>query len=253
MTGGLVSYRNRIHIWNGMKIDKELDLDKINLSNTPPKFYWTFRNICIYNTYEVERFLRKLVGEEVKYYAKFFGENHNILKYFQSENFLSYTFPDNIICFVIIITIVVALIIVGIIAQKIEKLEFLPIAFFSILIISILLSVFFHYNKRSLDIFVKDKILFIGITSFTQKSYKKKYIFSFDNIDDWTFPEQKKTSLTIILKNGTSQKICSFSDDEKTIKDIAQKLHDLLDETKGFFYNYMQLNKLIEEIDKEKN
>jgi hypothetical protein len=72
---------------------------------------------------------------------------------------------------------VVTLIIVGIIAQKIENLEILPIAFYSILIISILLSVFFHYNKRRLDIFVKDKILFIGITSFTQKSYKKNIYF----------------------------------------------------------------------------
>ena len=249
MTKDWNSHRNRIHIWNGMNIDEELDLDKINLNNTPPKFYWTFKNIRIYDTFEVNGFLRKLVGAEVSYHAKFFRENHDVLKYFQSENFLSYTFQNNIKCFVIIIAIV-ALIIVRIISEIIDKPEIGMIVFYPIIIISILLSVFFHYNKRRLDIFVKDNILFIGITSFTQKSYKKKYMFPLDNIDDWTFPEEKKTSLTIILKNGNSQKICSFSDDEKTIKEIAKGLHHLLDKTKGFLYNYMKLNNLIDEIDK---
>jgi len=250
MTKDWNSHRNRIHIWNGMNIDEELDLEKINLNNTPPKFYWTFRNIRIYDTFEVEKFLRKLVGAEVSYHAKFFGENHDVLKYFQSENFLSYTFSNNIKCFVIII-VIVTLIIIHIIAQKIEKPQIIiMIVFYPLIIISILISVFFHYNKRRLDIFVKDNILFIGITSFTQKSYKKKYIFPLDDIDDWTFPEEKKTSLTIILKNGTSQKICSFSDDEETIKEIAKGLHHLLDKTKGFLYNYMKLNKLKDEIDK---
>ena len=150
------SHRNRIYIWNDMKIDEELDLDKI--------------------TFEVKEFLRQLVEEEVSYHAKFFGVNHNILKYFKSENFLSFTFPNNIRCFVMIIANI-ALIIVRIISKIIEKSEILIIVFYSIIIISILLSVFFHYNKRRLDIFVKDNILFIGITSFTQKSYKKNIYF----------------------------------------------------------------------------
>ena len=56
----------------------------------------------------------------------------------------------------------------------------------------------------------------------------KKNIFPLKEIDHWTFPEEKKTCLTIFLKNKTSQKICSFSDDIETIKSISDKLYSLL-------------------------
>ena len=225
--------KSRIHIWNDFQVGQDLDLRNINLNNTPPKFYWSFKDISsYYSTYKVEDFLKQLVGKEVSFRAKFFGKNHKALRLFQSGNFLSYSFPNYVKWFIIPITFAI-LIISHLIFSKLEK-EYDNVApihaifFNAVIMISIILLIFFHYNRRRMDLFVKDRILFIGITSFSRGSYKKKYIFPLKEIDHWTFPEEKKTCLTIFLENKTSQKICSFSDDIEIIKSISDKLHSLL-------------------------
>ena len=234
MKEGEYSGKSRIHIWNDFYRGEELDLRNINLNNTPPKFYWSFKDISSYfRTYEVDKILQKLVGEDVTFRAKFFGKNHNALRLFENGKFLSYSFQNYVKWFIISISIAI-LIISHLIFTKLEK-EYDNVApihaifFNAVIIISIILLIFFHYNRRRMDIFVKDRNLFIGITSFTRGSYKKKYIFPLKDIDHWTFPKEKKTCLTIFLENKTSQKICSFSDDIEIIKSILDKLHYLLD------------------------
>ena len=96
-----------------------------------------------------------------------------------------------------------------------------------ILFIIIVILIFFHYFRRRIDIFVKDGNLFIGITTFCQKSYKKKYIFELDSIKECGFLENPKT-LSIKLNNGNILNIWKFSEKEEDLKIISNKLRILI-------------------------
>jgi len=235
--------RHRLHIFNTFKDNKDLDLRTINIENKAPKFYWHFKDVstCI-GLSNFEKILREMIGEsmiinsEIKFISEEKGKH---LKYFNSKNFLSFTLKNYIKLYIIIFAIILFFINQIIIINLDEKydengkIQFSLKVYFSsfgwliITVVSTILGIIFHYNKRRIDIFVKDRILFIGITTFFQKSYKKKFLFELNSIQECGFLENN-TTLRIKLKNGNTQTIYKFSEKKEELKIISDKLKQLL-------------------------
>ena len=235
-----MDYKFRMHIWNDYKDKSELDLRKVNIENKALKFYWTFKNIIFPDGWvEFDKWLELLIGREILSDAKFTSEKENHLKYFDSNNFLSFTFRNYMKYYVILfgtIFMIIFYVIVGSIKDQYDekgevifdaKHYLLVLGWHIILYIIIAILIFFHYFRRRIDIFVKDGNLFIGITTFCQKSYKKKYIFELDSIKECGFLENPKT-LSIKLNNGDIIKIWKFSEKEEDLKIISNKLRILI-------------------------
>jgi len=94
-------------------------------------------------------------------------------------------------------------------------------------LIFILILVFFHYYRRRIDILKKSNTLFIGITTFCQKFYKKKYLLELDSIEECGFLENTKT-LSIKLKNGNRETIWKFNENKEDLKIISNRLDHLI-------------------------
>ena len=75
--------------------------------------------------------------------------------------------------------------------------------------------IFFHYNKKRIDFYVNEGILFIGITSYFLKSYSKEYFYNLDDVKDFELIKKccKNYTLNIVLKNNNIEKICDFSNE----------------------------------------
>ena len=75
--------------------------------------------------------------------------------------------------------------------------------------------IYFSNHKKRLDIFVEGKMIFIGITSFSQKSYKKLYNYENTSIENYylTLKDCNRATLSLKLEGGKIQKICDFSNE----------------------------------------
>lgn len=137
---------------------------------------------------EFENWLKLLIGENMEFSSnvKFTSKKENILKFFMSKNILSFTFKNYMKYYIILYGVIFFALFYLLISSLIkdeydEKGQIIfgaknylfiigPHIFY---IIMIIILVFFHYYRRKIDIFIKGRTLFIGITTFCQKSYKK--------------------------------------------------------------------------------
>lgn len=223
--------RNRLNIYNNFNDMSDLNLREINLSNKPPKFFWTFKDVSYYSWEEYRGWLKTIIGYEKYSDIKFTSKKEKQLKYFNTSNFLSFELKDYmkyyIISIAIILVIINSVIITNIEEEKDETQigahTYVGLCYWVIGIITTIFLVIFHHHKRRIDIFDDGLNLFIGITNFFQKYYKKKYIFNINSIDKFCFLEDGKT-LSITLKQGNPQIIYKFSDNKDDLEIIKDKI-----------------------------
>lgn len=178
------------------------------------------------------------IGYEVLFSSK---EKEKNLKIFKGKNFISFAFNSYIRCFAILIIVLLEFIFYAIsfsvarknsnknntnTGDKTEEDEDVGILVIAMMpglsqIISIFLIVFFWVyfsnHKKRLDIFEEGKMIFIGITSFSQKSYKKLYNHEITSVENYylTLKDCNRATLSFKLEGGEIQKICDFSDEKR--------------------------------------
>ena len=233
-------FRYMIHIWNNYNDYSELDLEKINTENIVPKFYWHFKDVPFFHgAYELGKWFELLIGNNILSEVKFIYKNENFVKCFKSRNLLSFTFRNYMkyytLIFTIIFTILFYVVVYSFKDQYDEKGQYIYGAKFYLLllgwhaayIIMTFFLIFFHYYRRRIDIFHTPRYLFIGITTFCKKSYKKKYLFELDSIEECGFKENTQI-LSITLSNGNHETIWKFNEKEEDLKLISDGLKDIL-------------------------
>ena len=89
----------------------------------------------------------------------------------------------------------------------------------------VLFSTYFSNHKKRLDIFVEGKMIFIGITSFSQKSYKKLYNYENTSVENYylTLKDCNRATLSLKLEGGKIEKICDFSDEKREDLDFLDE------------------------------
>ena len=158
------------------------------------------------------------------------------LKYYKTDNFLSYKMNNYINRYILSICIFIGLIygitlkIMGDNNPK-ERQNYMALIGCGIIIllfIMITALVISNYLYRRIDIINKDNVIFIGITSFLQKSYTKIFIFEKDSIDEYKYvPNGGKKTLEFKLNDNNTQKIWDFKNNEK-IDIISKQLNKYL-------------------------
>ena len=84
---------------------------------------------------------------------------------------------------------------------------------------------YFSNHKKRLDIFVEGNMVFIGITSFSQKSYKKLYNYENTSVENYylTLKDCNRATLSLKLEGGKIEKICDFSDEKREDLDFLDE------------------------------
>lgn len=244
--GDYLSHHYTLHIFDKFDENTDIDIRKMNMERIPPKFHWPFENIYCRNDYDDIKLLKVYIGEEIisKYNLKFKSEkDKKIIKYFKTNNFLSFNLHSKIkfysISIVILITIIIYAIFIPISneqkqyeSQKQQNKE--PPLFYILLlgwtwivstIIIISLCIIFKYIYKRIDILKRDNILFIGITSFFKNSYIKKYIFDYISVKNFELEKKNCNNATLILnlKDETIHKICDLTGEKKDDLDFIIK------------------------------
>jgi hypothetical protein len=237
----IYNHKYTLHVCDKFNKNTNIDLRKMYMEKKAPKFYWYFEDIQCFG-YNLDRELKELIGEEmvVGYDVLFSSkEKEKHLKIFKGKNFISFALNSYIRCFAILIIILLEFIFFAIFlsvtgkysnknntntGDKTEEDEDEGSLVIGIMpglnnIIFIFLIVFFWIyfsnHKKRLDIFVEGKMIFIGITSFSQKSYKKLYNYENTSIENYylTLKDCNRATLSLKLEGGKIQKICDFSNE----------------------------------------
>ena len=211
---------------------ENVDLRELNVEGIPPKFFYIFHNINHYDEFQLERILEDRIKNN-KLHFEYELMSNDKLKYYKTNNFLSYKMNNYINRYIVSICILIGLVygitlkIMGDNNPK-EKQNYITLIVFGIFIllfIMIISLVICSYLYRRIDIINKDNIIFIGITSFLRKSYSKKFIFEKDSIDEYKYvPNGGKKTLEFKLNDNNTQKIWDFKNNEK-IDIISQQLN----------------------------
>ena len=235
------NYNNRfkLHIFNKFIKDKSLDdLKKEKKKNIAPKFHWSFDNIYHYDEHKLREMLKVSIGKEIYaggIYGKFISEKEEILKYYNYDNFLSYYLNSRIYLYITFILILILFIFYYLVlffgqdcyhyeknyrGEEIKVYDLwyslsLGLSWYVTLCLIIIQTIFFKYNKKRIDFYVNEGILFIGITSYFLKSYSKEYFYNLDDVKDFELIKKccKNYTLNIVLKNNNIEKICDFSNE----------------------------------------
>jgi hypothetical protein len=225
------------------------------MEKVPSKFYWYFDGIVLTDYFQSTKEFETLIGEElfsdnnVQFSSKKPEKN---LKIFNGKNFLSFTFNSRIKCYLIFIVIlieIILLIIFSIIATQYQKkmvnnkdknekeegsllLGLFPgLNMIFVVSLIILIYVYFSYNKKRMDIFIRDNMIYIGITSFTQKSYEKIFTFEYRSVRNFILTQKlcREATLEVLLQDEQIQKICQFTGENKEdLVFFEKKLKDLI-------------------------
>ena len=178
------------------------------------------------------------IGEEIHtggIYAKFISEKEKVLKYYNYDDFLSYYLNSRISLYITFILILIWFIFYYLVLffgqdcyhyeknyrgeeVKVQDLWVglsLGLGLWVHIILIIIQIIFFKYNKKRIDFYVNEGILFIGITSYFLKSYSKEYFYNLDDVKDFELIKKccKNYTLNIVLKNNNIEKICDFSNE----------------------------------------
>lgn len=252
--GDIWSYYFTLHIFDNFDKNTSIDIRKMNMEGIPPKFHWSFKNIFCFHHYDEESLLEKYIGEKMieDYNIKFTSEkDKKKIKYFKTNNFLSFNLHSKIKCYSISIVILIAIIIYAIgipifstydtydvekknYENQEQQYEEAPLFLIlllgltwivSVIIIILLCYIFKYIFYKRIDILKRDNILFIGITSFFKKSYIKKYIFDYISIENFELEKKNCNNATLILnlKDKTNHKICDFTGEKKEDLDFIIK------------------------------
>jgi hypothetical protein len=244
-----------LHIWDKFDKNTSIDLRKMYMEKVPSKFYWYFDGIVLTDYFQSKKELETFIGEElfsdnnVQFSSKKPEKN---LKIFNGKNFLSFTFNSRIKCYLIFIVIlieIILLIIFSIIATQYQKkmvnnkdknekeegsllLGLFPgLNMIFVVSLFILIYVYFSYNKKRMDIFIRDNMIYIGITSFTQKSYEKIFTFEYRSVRNFILTQKlcREATLEVLLQDEQIQKICQFTGENKEdLVFFEKKLKDLI-------------------------
>lgn len=186
-----------------------------------------------------------------------------IIKFYKSHNFLSFTLNSRIRYYMSLIVFLICVLLYTIVPMiiraiyennkteekkiynetnyyKKEKHEtevplgfilFIALTWFVSFLVILFICYFFKNFKKRIDIIKKDTIVFIGITSFFQKSYIKHFIFNYNSIEGFKLTRKsfKNATLELKLEDEKIQKICDFTGESKEDLDLFEKkLNELI-------------------------
>ena len=213
----------------------DVDIRELNDGGIPPTFIYIFHNLYHYN----EFILREILEDRIKHsylYFKYEFISSEKIKYYKTNNFLSYRISNNISRYIIIIFICIGLI-YGLILYFIgnnnpqEKNYYIGLIVLGLIILFIIMMIVLGISSqfyRRIDVIKQDNIIFIGITSFLRGSYTKKFILNKKSIEECYFiPNGRKKTLELKLNDNNTQKICDFKNNEKT-DIISQQINNYL-------------------------
>lgn len=246
-----------LHIFDNFVKNPEIDIRKMNMEKFAPKYHWSFESIWCESIFRAEDLLKAYIGEKmiINYNFKYISKKNKNIKYFKTANFLSFNFHSRIKCYIIsvvlLITILIYVIGFSLLHSIVDKHnnqkkknynetnyyenqnqqneDYTPVSLELLLVLSwivcviiiIFLNYIFKYIYKRIDIFKKDNIIFIGITSFFRKNYIKNFIFDYKSFTDFklTSKDCKNSTLELNLEDEDNkqkiQKICDFTGESK--------------------------------------